>query len=363
MKSLYKISTSFSLNLDDGCILDQNGKMIGITAYQERFLKYLIQNPNKPCILSNIKDFVYRGETIPNETPDFYTQLIHVCPDLRQRISVQKYALMDIGYQYKLPTDEEWAKLYSESDYKNAGEFTSLVQDLQNSLTPQQRTVLKILLYHHNKPLTYQTIIKLSHTKLAEGERPLQNTFEIIKACNAIIEKIPELSEVLLPVPVHTVAYMYQPLPQDDIAENETASLLNSKQSDSYIGSHTNTAYPPQIDLDTDYIYVGDNTYINLNQGMAITYMETEHTVTEIKLAASMILFLQTLVTNQRQVVEKEVICENVFPDYYTGDMLNDGKRLQDLKSRLVTKVTALSGCINSYPKKGYSIQFPQRPQ
>lgn len=82
MKEKHLISDRFTLDFHNGSIIDCNGKMIGITAYQERFLKYLIQNENMPCIQKNIDAFVYRGETVPKNTPNFYAELVQICPDL-----------------------------------------------------------------------------------------------------------------------------------------------------------------------------------------------------------------------------------------------------------------------------------------
>ena len=369
MKSEYKISSNIILNLDEGFFIQNSGQRIAITAYQERFLKYLILNKNRPCINNNIKAFVYRGETIPKETPDFYSQLLKICPALRERISIQKYELMDIGYRFKLPKTKEFAEFWpdlapeelSEKSELDIADIGASLKKVQKHLSTEQKTILRILMLHHNKPLTYQTIIKLSHSILGDGEHPLQNTYEIIKACNELMESIPETKLLLESVYLNTIAYVYKPYPAEQnteeyILQTPYSDAVEKKQNIS--SKNTIIPYPSPEALDENFYHVTGNIYISAINRVAITYLD-KNLVSCTSLTPKISTLLNILIQNMGCTVTKELLAEKLYgEDYYALDNNQIDNRLYELVKRLKDLVPEITGCLKQDRGIGYGIQF-----
>ena len=337
MKDKYMISEKYTLDFLNGSIVDNAGRMTGITAYQERFLKYLILNENTPCILSNIKDYVYRGETIPKDTPNFHTQLLQLCPDLGHRISVHKVELMDIGYQLNISKAKPM-----------------LSDEMQKILTPAHQMVLQILLKYHDRPLTYRNIIQHSYNLASENHPPLKSVQDIIGICNDFLDVIPGFHELLQPVYVNTVGYSYKSHPNDVQTETETKNSPKSVTSVSPSITKTAAGYPTRELLDNSYIYVGDNTYLNLSHQIAL-YYENDHTANAISLTPQMVSFLDTLIKKAPLAVSKATLCWKIY-EYYDETL---AENLYDIRKKLVRKIPALKKCINSKHGFGYSIHLP----
>lgn len=365
MKTRYKISDNSVFDLCEGTITRNDGQVIELTAYQERFLKYLVMNPNKPCVSGKIRSYVYRGETTPKEHIDFHQQLIQKCPALRERIRIEKIELMDIGYRYNLPKASVFANLWpnlsaEELQEEPAFDFKQLAKDLKEipkKLTPVQKTVLRILILHHDQSLTYPKIVQLSHTTLGAGEQPLNNSYDIIKACNELQETIPLISEVLKPVYLNTIAYIYEPFAGDVEFETKTSEPEQTADPIDTTPENTPIPYPSVENLDNTYYHIVDRTYISAVHRVAITY-QTHNTVTCVKLPRKVAEFLNVLIQNSPCCVSKRTICRNIYDDYYETDSSSEDRRLYDLNRRLKKLVPEIEGCLKTHTGTGYSILF-----
>lgn len=369
MKSKYRISSNVYLNMDEGFFFYKNELRVEITAYQERFLKYLILNKNKPCILSNIKAFVYRGEPIPEKTPDFFSQLLKLCPALRERISVQKYELMDIGYRYKLPKSaafaEFWPNLKPEELLEEPGldfsDILTTMKTMEKCITPEQKTILRILMLHHDKPLTYQTIIRLSHTIRGENEQPLKSIYEIIKACNELLDALPEMEELLETVYLNTVAYIYRPFPDEqEINKPDVNSQFSNNIDKKEIMSCKPEIIPylPVEELDDSFYHIDGNIYVSAVQKIAITYLD-KNMVKCTYLTKKTADFLNILIQNTPNTVPKETLARKLYgEDYYNLDNKQIDNRLQDTARRLKDLIPEIKGCLKAPSGIGYVIHF-----
>lgn len=365
MKEKYLISDRFTLDFHNGTIIDCSGKMIGITAYQERFLKYLIQNESMPCIQRNIDAYVYSGETVPKSTPNFYGELVQICPDLRERISVHKVKLMDIGYQLNISKQLQVLSDEMQSSGITNDELEETVQsmlaehmdELQKVLTPAHQTVLQILLNNPDRLLTYQNIIQESYTIASENNPPLKTIQEIISVCNDFLNTIPGFDEILEPVYVHTVGYMYTNHPDDTTEESlsEKKPELLTVPEDS--ADQTLKGYPVRSQLDESYIYIGANTYLNLSHQIALRYIN-DPPVEAIRLTPQAALFLDALIKKSPFAVSKSSLCWTIFEAY--DEVL--ANNLYNLKKKLVKKIPALKQCIDTQHGFGYFIILPVDP-
>lgn len=362
MREKHLISDRFTLDFHNGSIIDCNGKMIGITAYQERFLKYLIQNENMPCIQKNIDAFVYRGETVPKNTPNFYAELVQICPDLRERISVHKVKLMDIGYQLNISKQLQVLSDEMQSSGITNDELEETVQsllaehmdELQKVLTPAHQTVLKILLNNHDHLVTYQNIIQQSYNFTTENNPPLKTVQEIIGVCNDFIDTIPGFDVILEPVYVHTVGYMYTKHPDDPTEETESEKKPEMLTVPKTPALRTPNGYPAKSQLDKSYIYIGENTYLNLSHQIALQYIDDLNSEM-INLTPQMVLFLDTLIKKSPLAVSKATLCWAIYDAY--DEIL--AENLYEVKKKLLRKIPTLSKCIKTKHRFGYSIEFP----
>lgn len=370
MKTRYRISEDYVLDFEKGAIVDCGGRMIGITAYQERFLKYLILNAGKPCISNSVKAFVYRGEPIPKETPNFFLQLTQLCPSLRERVQMQRYELMDIGYQYKMPKTAALSAFWPDMDLEeleddeeiemDQDEAAKILDILLRKMTPAQKTVLRILMLNHDKPFTYQAIINQSYVVREEGEKPLTTTYEIIEACNGLIESFPEIKEALQPVYVNTIAYLYR-LHQEDLMEKnpENETIKKATMDESKIKEKKEMEmipYPSAENLDSSFYHIKDTTYISAEHGVAITYQDKNLVVCK-KLTPQMVKFLDVLLVNSPRFVSKQTLCSEIYEDHDSLSPEPEYDRLYDLKKRLVKLVPEING--NLKPGNGgYCIRF-----
>lgn len=369
MKSQYKISENIILNIHEGFFIDNTGHRIEITAYQERFLKFLILNQKKPCIRKDIINFIYRGESIPKAESDFFSQLVKKCPALRERISVQKYELMDIGYRYKLPKTIEfaefWPELNSEELTKSSeldfSDILTTMRTMEKCITPEQKTILRILMLHHDKPLMYQTIIELSHTVHGKNEQPLKNTYQVIKALNELQEAIPVMEELLEPVYLNTVAYLYQPFPGEEetkTSENKPLIIEDTDKEDSKSQKISVISYPSANQLDETFYHVDGNVYISAVNAVAITYLD-KNLVKYTSLPPKVAYFLDILIQNTGNTIKKETLAQKLYgEDYYALDSKQIDDRLYDTARRLKQLVPEIIGCLQIHRGIGYSIQF-----